>query len=262
MENINKCLICGFETKSNNGFGSHIKQNHKMKTKEYYDLYILDGERVKCKQCDNDASFHNIVKGYREHCGKSCSKKIQPNAVGWAYVHKDGYEPWNKGKPMDEKYKMNWQNSIKNTEWGSSIPWNKGKQMSDEHRTNWENSLMNTKFGKSPDCETRKKLRLILVNKLKMIDKKFHPPYNKKGCEYFNKLMEETGIEIQHAENGGEFHIEELGYWVDGYDKENNTVYEWDEKSHYVNGELKEKDIIRQNNIEKFLNCKFIRIRE
>jgi hypothetical protein len=73
--------------------------------------------------------------------------------------------------------------------------------------------------------------------------------------------MLESGINIQHAENGGEFHIKELGYWVDGYDKENNTVYEWDEKSHYINGELREKDLIRQKEIKAFLNCKFIRIR-
>ena len=71
MEDLNKCKICGFETRSNNGFGSHVKQNHKMDTKEYYDTYILNGEKLKCKQCDNEASFYNIAKGYREHCGKS-----------------------------------------------------------------------------------------------------------------------------------------------------------------------------------------------
>jgi hypothetical protein len=177
-------------------------------------------------------------------------------------VHKDGYQPWNKGKPMSEDYKKNWLNGVKNTEWESSTPWNKGKKMSDEHRINWENSLRNTKFGKTPDEETRKKLRIIFIEKLKSINKKFHPSYNKKGCEYFNKLMEEKGINIQHAENGGELHIKELGYWVDGYDKENNTVYEWDERYHYVKDELKEKDQIRQKAIEKFLNCNFIRIRE
>jgi hypothetical protein len=74
--------------------------------------------------------------------------------------------------------------------------------------------------------------------------------------------MEETGTNIQHAENGGEFFIKELGYWVDGYDHINNIVYEWDETPHYVNNELREKDKLRQIEIEKFLNCKFIRIRE
>ena len=256
------CKICGFRPKNYNGFGSHIKQYHLIETKNYYDSYIKKDNEGKCKECENESSFYNLRRGYRDYCSKSCSKKVQPNSIGWAYVHKNGYQPWNKGKPMSEEYKKNWKNGIKETRWGSSTPWNKGKKMSDEHRINWENSLKDTKFGKTPDDETRKKLRIIFIEKLKSIDKKFHPSYSKKGCEYFNKLMEETGINIQHAENGGELHIKELGYWVDGYDKENNTVYEWDERYHYVKNELKEKDQIRQKAIEEFLNCKFIRIRE
>lgn len=232
MDEIKKCIICGFETMSNNGFGSHIKQNHRIETKEYYDKYILNGEIPKCRHCDNYTSFRSIVSGYRKYCGKSCSKKIQPNAVGWAYVKKDGYVPWNKGKAMSEKHKENWERSVKNTRWASM------------------------------DDEMIRKIRLSFVEKLRLIGRKFHPPYSKKGCEYFNKLMDDTGIHIQHAENGGEYYIEELGYWVDGYDEKNNTVYEWDEKDHYINGELKEKDKKRQKLIENFLNCKFIRIRE
>jgi hypothetical protein len=261
MEDIKKCKICGFETKSNNGFGSHIKQNHKMDTKSYYDLYVLDGNIPKCKQCDSESSFFNIAKGYRDHCSKSCSKKFQPNAVGWAYSRKEGYEPWNKGRKMTEEYKKNWELAMEGTNWGSKVPWNVGKKMTAEHRKKWEESLRNTKFGKSPDEMTRRKLRESFLRKLTEINKNFHPSYNKSGCEYFNKLMSETGINIQHAENGGEFHIKELGYWVDGYDRENNTVYEWDEKLHYTNGELREKDRMRQKEIEDFLNCKFIRIK-
>jgi hypothetical protein len=232
MEDLKKCKICGFETKSNNGFGSHVKQNHKMNTKEYYDTYVLNGEKVKCKQCDNEASFYNIAKGYREHCGKSCSKKVQPNAVGWTHSKREDYVVWNKGKPMSEEYKKNWLNSVKNTRW----------------RANDEDII--------------NKLRLAFIKNLKEINKSFHPPYSKRGCEYFNKLMEDTGIKIQHAENGGEFYIKELGYWVDGYDKENNIVYEWDDKRHYINNELLDKDKNRQRRIEDFLKCKFIRIKE
>jgi len=63
--------------------------------------------------------------------------------------------------------------------------------------------------------------------------------------------------------NGGEYHIKELGYWLDGYDKENNTVYEFDEKYHFdKNGNLSEYDLIRQQEIEHFLKCKFIRIKK
>lgn len=58
------------------------------------------------------------------------------------------------------------------------------------------------------------------------------------------------------------FFIAELGYWVDAYDKEKNVVLEVDERHHYnIDGSLREKDVIRQKEIEEFLSCKFIRIR-
>ncbi len=50
------------------------------------------------------------------------------------------------------------------------------------------------------------------------------------------------------------------GYFLDGYCKELNLAFEVDEKHHFdVNGKLKKKDIIRQENIENELNCDFIR---
>jgi len=89
-----------------------------------------------------------------------------------------------------------------------------------------------------------------------------YPNYNPEGCKYFENLMKETGTFIQHAENGSEYHIKELGYFVDGYDKKNNIVYEYDEAGHYNhNGTLKERDIQRQKEITEHLNCKFIRIK-
>ena len=66
---------------------------------------------------------------------------------------------------------------------------------------------------------------------------------------------------FQHAMNGGEFRIKELGYWVDGYDKKKNIVIEFYERRHYkLNGELKERDIEREQEIIEHLNCEFVRI--
>lgn len=122
------------------------------------------------------------------------------------------------------------------------------------------------KLNKGRRCtdENRLKFRMNMIERLKKTNKKFHPPYNEKGCYFFEKLMKETNSFIQHALNGGEYFIEELGFWVDGYDQENNIVYEWDEEIHHydVEGNLSEKDILRQREIEKFLKCKFIRLRE
>ena len=54
------------------------------------------------------------------------------------------------------------------------------------------------------------------------------------------------------------YYIKELGYWVDGYDKENNVVYEYDEKYHRSEKQVI-KDKNRQQEITKILKCSFIR---
>ena len=88
------------------------------------------------------------------------------------------------------------------------------------------------------------------------------PNYNKNACKIFDEISLKEGIHIQHAMNGGEYHIKKLGYWLDGYDKENNVVYEFDERQHFdKDGNLKEKDLIRQKEIENFLKCKIIRLK-
>jgi len=53
------------------------------------------------------------------------------------------------------------------------------------------------------------------------------------------------------------------GYSVDGYIKELNLVIEIDESHHYdMDGNLKNKDIERQDKIEEKLCCKFLRIKD
>ena len=76
-------------------------------------------------------------------------------------------------------------------------------------------------------------------------------------------MNEKFGWNLQHAENGGEVSI--AGYFLDGYDKELNIAFEYDEPIHYIdieNNILREKDIERQNYIIEKLNCKFYRYNE
>jgi Zn finger protein HypA/HybF involved in hydrogenase expression len=105
-----------------------------------------------------------------------------------------------------------------------------------------------------------KRIKEISINKFN--GNQVIPSFNSIACDIFDKISIKNNIKIHHAMNGGEFYIEKLGYWVDGYDKENNTVYEYDEKHNFdKNDKLLECDIFRQSEIEKFLNCKFIRIK-
>lgn len=85
--------------------------------------------------------------------------------------------------------------------------------------------------------------------------------FNPLACSIIDNYGRRNGYNFQHALNGGEFHIKGLGYLVDGYDANKNVVVEVDEKNHFdMNGNLREKDIIRQKRIEDHLHCKFIRI--
>jgi len=129
-----------------------------------------------------------------------------------------------------------------------------------EYREKMSKALKNRKFS----VEHRKKLRLISIEKMnEKLENNFQiiPNYNPKACEIFDEISEKKNIYIEHAMNGGEYHIKELGYWVDGYDRENNIVYEFDEKYHN-NLKQQEKDKTREQEIINLLDCKFIRIKE
>ena len=148
----------------------------------------------------------------------------------------------------------------------------KESRTSEEYKEKLSRALKNSeKFKEAHQKEEYRNLRRKLAREQicrnielsgKDISKRyFIPNFNIKACEYFDKIMKETGTHIQHALNGGEFCIKELGYFVDGYDKENNIVYEFDENYHNTKAQ-KEKDILREEQIKKVLKCKFIRIKE
>lgn len=117
------------------------------------------------------------------------------------------------------------------------------------------------KVGKPHTKETKHKLRLATILDLKK--KGVNPSnsnFNPAACKFIDMLNEEHGWNLQHARNGGE--IELYGYFVDGYDKDRNIIFEYDELSH-ERRDRKRKDLIRQNNLlEKINPTKFIRYNE
>lgn len=110
--------------------------------------------------------------------------------------------------------------------------------------------------------DTRRKLsvksKTSMLKRIEELGCVPRPNYNPDGCEYFDKLNIEKGWDLQHAKNGGEKRI--LCYYPDAYDGERNIVVEYDEPHHYdLYGNLKQKDILRMNEIINKTKCQFYR---
>ncbi len=87
------------------------------------------------------------------------------------------------------------------------------------------------------------------------------PCFNIQACKFIEKYGKDNDYNFLHALNGGEYYIKELGYWLDGYDKNKNVVIEYNENNHWHRNH-KEKDRRRRKEIIDFLKCRFILVSE
>lgn len=84
--------------------------------------------------------------------------------------------------------------------------------------------------------------------------------YNPLACQFIDNINHEFGWNLQHAMNGGEIQI--IGYSLDGYDKDKNIVFEYDEPKHRKSVYMK-KDRDRERRIINVLHpTKFVRYDE
>lgn len=166
---------------------------------------------------------------------------------------KSVYDVWVERFGVDEA-------EIKRQTWKDNIS-DKVKEFSktQEYRSKMSESLKGRVF----TDEHKKNLRLSTIEyinkKLILSGGKIVPHFNIFACKLFDDIALLTNTNIQHALNGGEYFIADLGYWVDGFDKENNIVYEYYEKEHQ---KKTQKDTQREFEIKEKLNCKFIIIHE
>lgn len=115
--------------------------------------------------------------------------------------------------------------------------------------------------GRKQTEETRRKKRLATISYILKKKGQISPAYNLNACKLFEEINSKFGWNGQHAENGGEFYIEDLGYWVDYYEPNLNFVIEFYEK-HHTRYNFIEKDKIRESEIVKKLQCKLVIIKE
>ncbi|MBC8427941.1 MAG: hypothetical protein H8D94_00560 [Candidatus Pelagibacter sp.] len=216
---------------------------------------------------------------YIRNC-PGCDKEL-------VYKHKIGLR---RGIEGDTKCKSCNASGENNPMYGvERVAWNKGlTKETDKRVANQSEAQLGSKLseetkdkirqkaiGRKPSDETRMKMRIshwgkkhtaesIKKNRLSNIktwSKKFkvQPNYNPEACKIIDNYGKENGYNFQHAENGGEHHIKELGYWVDGYDKDKNVVVEYYENYHT---KQTDKDKRRKQEIINLLGCKFIELKE
>jgi hypothetical protein len=195
---------------------------------------------------------------YKCECGREFNKSQSLNAhfSHCDYHHKClGTE--RKGHFSEIHHSMGWE-LTKTPEEIKECLSKGGKTLRKKFKTG---ELIPSWLGKHHSEETKDKIRITQAKNHKILET--GPLYNKKSIEYINQLNKDKGWCLQHAENGGE--ITCAGYYLDGYDKNLNIAFEYDEPKHYKDKEnniLRDYDVHRMNRIKEILGCTFWRYNE
>lgn len=196
-----------------------------------------------CPSCGVNMKYNTIYELNRRNKKQTKCVSCAAKNKTFSDQHKKNLSKANTGKTHTEETRKKL----------SSI--NKGKTLSEETKK----KISEGNKGKSYTSETLQKLRVSTLNRLEKTIGQISPRYNPTACRVIEEYGNIHGYNFQHAENGGEFYIKELGYWVDGYDKEKNTVIEYYEKFH---NNQNERDLRRQKEIVEHLKCNFIILRD
>lgn len=185
----------------------------------------------------------------RRKNSEGCKKSFQNGRRGKGRGRARGSVPWNKGLPSPRKGKNKYNDPVI------------AKQVA-TIRAAYANGRKGTWFGRHHTEEQKRKLREIrLEQRAKHGMKIYSPNVSETACAYIDQLNESKGWHLQHGLNGGEVRVD--NYFLDGYDKELNIAFEYDEPAHYTEqGELRERDVFRMNHIHQKLGCRFFRYNE
>lgn len=188
-----------------------------------------------------------------QKCGKRLAKKNKGGLCKDCYVR----IPWNKGKPGSQEAngmrgKKHKKESIeKMKENMRDIHGENNPMYNHIHSKDAKEKMSKARAGKATipehSDETKRKMRISAIKYLEETVG-ISPRYNKFACKFFDYLNNKYNLKGQHAENGGEYFIKDLGYWLDYIDFENKIIIENNEKSHYKpkrikKTKLKEKEL-------------------
>lgn len=183
---------------------------------------------------------------------------------------KKGHTSWNKGKKVTEAHSKALSLAQKKR-FEREEPWNKG---GGNYTPEMRKKMSTSHLGQAPwnkggtfTAESRRKMRLARLEVLKRCafeGGQVRPSYNPIACKFFDWFDKQYNTTGRYATKGGEYLIEGLGYFVDYFNPEMKIIIEWDEeRSHYRNGRLCDKDIQRQEEIMRYFpEYELLRIRE
>lgn len=245
---IKKCPSCGDDIvyKTKDSLNQSIKRNSSCKPCGRKSAGNKQRKIKHCEICNVELSKSKV--------GKTCSDKCRVESIKQTKLKRYGSSTYNnRDKATATTIDRYGVENVSQIDEVKAIVTSKGRYYS-RVDVSGENNPM---FGKTHTDDTKLKQRVTRVESL-LHKKNCYPGYNPNAIPFLEEKARELGItDLQHAENGGEFHIKELGYFVDGYSAEKNIVIEYDEPHHKYQVE---KDQKRQKEIEDYLKCKFIRI--
>lgn len=234
------CCECGRSFETLNSLKSHAGHCDKYIQTVSKSRYLI-GTRYVC-ECGREFDNHQSLNDHLGHCK----------------IHHEAFNKPIKQRIHQLNHSMCWESKTK--EEISSI-YRKSQKTYRKKLENGEISF--TWKGKKLPESMKEKIRISRIEYIKRIKGGCNARYNPRSIEYIDRLNAEKGWNLQHAENGGEKHV--AGYFLDGYDEKLNIAFEYDEAKHYIdveNSVLREKDIIRQQNIIEKLGCEFYRYNE
>jgi hypothetical protein len=206
---------------------SKSKKGHSNKGKSFEILYGKEkADEIKTK-LSNSKKGKKLSKEHIKNLIKSHTGLKQTKETIEKRVLK------NTGKKRTEKQKLRLKNN-------SGM---KGKHHTEKTKEQISKSKLNKGYGE----DFKEKQRTIAFNRLIKNGTMINIGRNEK------QLLDEQEIK-DNCKILRCFPIKDAKCFVDGYCKETNTVYEIYEKKHL---KQKEKDLIRQQKIQSFLNCKF-----
>jgi len=243
---------------------AHLGKTLEKKKSEGWKPKPRNNKNKKCKYCDTTENLKQgqnwgavVIYNVCVSCyAKNMSKKKKGHIVTDETRKK--LSEANTGHVCSDETKQ----KLREINLGNVVPQYVRDKISINNSCYWKDKkrskITRDKISKSKEninSDIRKNMRLgriRYIEKCKNNGEPISPTIGRNETKILNKIEKENNVKLIR-----QYRIR--GYFVDGYDKENNIVYEVDERHHLNNIE---KDLRRQEEIIKYLNCKFIRIKD